>query len=122
MSDKVWDYRVIRTRAKDTTALTEDQLSIQEIYYDDDEKMMAHTIDLGVTGKTIPKLREQLQQMMWCLDKDTLDAMTKNDDDHMDTMEEYHVKEYIYESFDDGKTLHRRELHSEHSKEIEKTL
>ena len=121
MSDKVWDYRVIRTRAKDTTALTEDQLSIQEVYYDDDEKMMAHTLDLGISGKSIPSLREQLQKMMWCLDNGTLDAMTQEIEEPDDMME-FHTKEYIYESPDNGKTLYRRELNKNNREEIEKTL
>ena len=64
MGDKVWDYRVVR-QTKDG----DEWLSIQEVYYDD-EKPMAHTTDLEITGDNIADIRKQLQSMLWCLDKD----------------------------------------------------
>ena len=65
MSDKVWDYRVVR-QTKDG----DEWLSVQEVYYDDDETPMAHTMDLEITGDSIADIRKQLQSMLWCLDKD----------------------------------------------------
>ena len=67
------NYRIIRT--KSNVATTGDELSIQEVYYDDDNTMMAHTIDLEITGNSIPELRDKLQSMLWSLDRDVLDAM-----------------------------------------------
>ena len=64
MSDKIWDYRVVR-QTKDG----EEWLSVQEVYYDD-EKPMAHTTDLEITGDNIADIRKTLQSMLWCLDKD----------------------------------------------------
>ena len=71
MSDKVWDYRVIRQTSEDG----DEWLSVQEVYYDDDEKPMAHTIDLQVEGDNIADLRKTLQRMLWCLDKEIVDEI-----------------------------------------------
>ena len=71
MSNKVWDYRVIRQTSEDG----DEWLSIQEVYYDDDETPMAHTMDLQVDGDTIAGMRTQLQRMLWCLDKGIVDEM-----------------------------------------------
>ena len=51
MSDKVWDYRVGRSKEyhpsdDNSIAGHEEWLSIQEIYYGDDEKPAAQTIDI----------------------------------------------------------------------------
>ena len=71
MSDKVWDYRVVR-QTKDG----DEWLSIQEVYYDDEtEKPMAHTMDLEITGDNIADIRKQLQSMLWCLDKEIVDEI-----------------------------------------------
>lgn len=80
MSDKVWDYRVVRSKEyhpsdDNSIAGHEEWLSIQEIYYGDDENPVAQTIDLQVEGKNIPELREQLQVMLWCLDKEIVDEI-----------------------------------------------
>jgi hypothetical protein len=71
MSNKVWDYRVIRQTSEDG----DEWLSIQEVYYDDDETPMAHTMDLQVDGDTIAGMRTQLQRMLWCLDKEIVDEI-----------------------------------------------
>ena len=70
MSDKVWDYRVVR-QSKDG----DEWLSVQEVYYDDDETPMAHTTDLEITGDTIAGIRTTLQRMLWCLDKEIVDEI-----------------------------------------------
>ena len=70
MSDKVWDYRVVRQTKDD-----DEWLSVQEVYYDDDETPMAHTMDLQLEGDTIAGIRTQLQRMLWCLDKEIVDEI-----------------------------------------------
>ena len=69
MNDKVWDYRVVR-QSKDG----DEWLSVQEVYYDD-EKPMAHTTDLEITGDNIADIRKTLQSMLWCLDKEIVDEI-----------------------------------------------
>ena len=72
MSDKGWDYRVVRKTTEDGA----EWLSVQEVYYDDEtEKPMAHTMDLTIEGDTISGIRTQLQRMLWCLDKDVVDEI-----------------------------------------------
>ena len=67
---KEWDYRVVR-QTKDG----DERLSVQEVYYDDDETPMAHTTDLEITGDTIAGIRTTLQRMLWCLDKEIVDEI-----------------------------------------------
>jgi len=69
---KEWDYRVVRRTSEDG----DEWLSIQEAYYDDETgKPMAHTIDLQLEADSITELREQLQRMLWCLDKEVIDEI-----------------------------------------------
>jgi hypothetical protein len=71
MSDKVWDYRIVR-QTKDG----DKWLAVQEVYYDDETgEPMAHTMDLEVVGDNISSLRKQLQSMLWCLDKEIVDEI-----------------------------------------------
>ena len=70
MSDKGWDYRVV-SQTKDG----DEWLSVQEVYYDDDETPMAHTTDLEIIGDNIADIRKQLQSMLWCLDKEIVDEI-----------------------------------------------
>ena len=72
MSDKVWDYRVVR-QTKDGG---DGQLSVQEVYYDDETgEPMAHSIDLQLEGDNIADLRTTLQRMLWCLDNEIVDEI-----------------------------------------------
>ena len=68
---KEWDYRVVRQTTEDG----DEWLSIQEVYYDDDEKPTAQTTDLQVEGDNIADLRKQLQSMIWALEKDVVDEI-----------------------------------------------
>ncbi len=69
---KEWDYRVVRRTSEDG----DEWLSIQEAYYDDETgEPMAHTIDLQLEADSITELREQLQRMLWCLDKEVIDEI-----------------------------------------------
>jgi hypothetical protein len=67
MSDKEHkiEYRVVR-QSKDG----DEWLSVQEVYFDGDDKAYAHTTDLQVDGDTISEIRKTLQAMLWALDKD----------------------------------------------------
>jgi len=70
MSDKVWDYRVVRKESVDGS---DEWYSIQEVYYDGDGQPMAQTIDLMVDGDTITGMRTQLEKMINCLEEPVLD-------------------------------------------------
>ena len=69
MSDKEHkiEYRVVRQK-KDG----DEWLSIQEVYFDGDDKAYAHTVDLEITGDTISEIRKKLQSIIWALDKDLI--------------------------------------------------
>ena len=83
MSDKGWDYRIVRQTSEDGA----EWLSVQEVYYDDEtQEPMAHTMDLEVVGDNISGLRKQLQSMLWCLDKEIVDEIES--DVAKDNMEE----------------------------------
>ena len=81
MSDKVWDYRVVRKESKDGS---DEWYSVQEVYYDDETgEPMAHTTDLQIEGDTITEMRTQLERMLKTLEEPVLDESditdTKND-------------------------------------------
>ena len=77
MSDKVWDYRVVRSNKEDGTSA--DWYSIQEIYYDDETgEPSAQTIDLQVEGEDKTELRKQLVDMVLALDKDVIGEIKSN--------------------------------------------
>ena len=59
------EYRVVR-QSKDG----EGWLSVQEVYFDGEDKAYAHTTDLQVDGDSISDIRKTLQAMLWALDKD----------------------------------------------------
>ena len=67
---KMWDYRVVRQ-----TKGGDEWLSVQEVYYGNDETPMAHTTDLEIIGDNISGLRKQLQSMLWCLEKEIVDEI-----------------------------------------------
>ena len=70
MSDKVWDYRVVRRESVDGS---DEWYSIQEVYYDGTGEPMAQTIDLQVECDTITGMRTQLEQMLKSLENPVLD-------------------------------------------------
>ena len=83
MSDKEHkiEYRVVR-QSKDG----DEWLSIQEVYFDGDDKAYAHTTDLEVTGDSLNEIRKKLQSMIWAIDKDVVDEI--QNDVMEDNMEE----------------------------------
>jgi len=77
MSDKVWDYRLVRSNKEDGTPT--DWYSIQEVYYDDETgEPTAQTIDLQVEGEDKTELRKQLVDMVLALDKDVIGEIKSN--------------------------------------------
>ena len=82
-----WEYRVVRKSERG-----DKWLSIQEVYYDDDKKPMAHTVDLQADGDNIADIRTTLQRMLWCIDKDIVeeiqsDIMEDNMEDRVLSLE-----------------------------------
>ena len=85
MSDKVWDYRVVRSNKEDGTLA--DWYSIQEIYYDDETgDPTAQTMDLQVEGENVDEMRKQLIDMVTALDKDVVSEI-KSDDTNYDDVD-----------------------------------
>ena len=70
MSNKAWDYRVIRKESADSS---DEWYSIQEVYYDEDGTPMAQTLDLQVEQDTIAGMRTQLESMLKALDEPVLE-------------------------------------------------
>ena len=123
MSNKNWDYRVVRKESNDGS---DEWYSVQEVYFDDETgEPMAQTIDLQIEGDTISEIRKRLNKMINCLDNPVLDESNitsmsgvKVKLDEPDGFEVgpwegmIHTDEnnetYIYESPDGGKTLYRR--------------
>ena len=75
------EYRVVR-QSKDG----DEWLSMQEVYFDGEDKAYAHTVDLDVTADSITELRKKLQSMIWGLDKDIVEEI--QNDVMEDNMEE----------------------------------
>ena len=84
---KLWDYRVVRRELKDGS-YSDEWYSIQEVYYDDDGKPMAQTIDLEIEGDTITEIKTQLELMLKSLEEpvlnesDIVDKPTNDTDYH----------------------------------------
>ena len=72
MSDKEHkiEYRVVR-QTKDG----DEWLSMQEVYFDGEDKAYAHTVDLDVTGDSLGEIRKKLQSMLWAIDKDIVEEI-----------------------------------------------
>jgi len=72
MSDKEHkvEYRVVR-QSKDG----DEWLSMQEVYFDGEDKAYAHTVDLDVTGDNLGEIRKKLQSMLWAIDKDIVEEI-----------------------------------------------
>ena len=64
-TNDTWEYRVVRQK-KDG----DEWLSMQEVYFDGDDKAYAHTTDLDVMGDSLGEIRKKLQSMLWAIDKD----------------------------------------------------
>ncbi len=117
MSDKVWDYRIVRGVKEDGTEAN--WYSIQEVYYDDDGNPNAQTIDLQVEGENNNEMRVQLEDMMSAIDKPVLnekDIVSESPQEIRETITPPTFKlgtdgrgSDIYESPDGGNTIYRRE-------------
>ena len=69
-TNDTWEYRVVRQK-KDG----DEWLSMQEVYFDGEDKAYAHTVDLDVTGDSLGEIRKKLQSMLWAIDKDIVDEI-----------------------------------------------
>ena len=67
------EYRVVR-QSKDG----DEWLSIQEVYFDGEDKAYAHTVDLDVTGDNLGEIRKKLQSMLWAIDKDIVEEISND--------------------------------------------
>tara|TARA_Y100000034_G_scaffold61863_1_gene75136 strand:+ start:420 stop:797 length:378 start_codon:yes stop_codon:yes gene_type:complete len=72
MSNKNWEYRIVRKESIDLGGSYE-WYSIQEVYFDEDGKPTAQTIDLQIEADTITEMRKRLEAMIKCLDNPVLD-------------------------------------------------
>ena len=97
-----WQYRVVKSK--------EGTFSIQEVYFDEDGKPYAHTIDLIVEGDTLGDLGPRLQDMMNSLKLPTVDEIEVPLEDGGNNMGAVTNENttYIYESPDGGETIYRR--------------
>ena len=98
MSDKEHkvEYRVVR-QSKDG----DEWLSMQEVYFDGEDKAYAHSVDLEITGDSLGEIRKKLQSMLWSIDKDVVNEI-QNDVMHHDMSD---TDEYPYNiEFGDGRT------------------
>ena len=64
------EYRVVR-QSKDG----DEWLSMQEVYFDGEDKAYAHTVDLDVTGDSLSEIKKKLQSMLWAIDKDIINEI-----------------------------------------------
>ena len=104
MSQK-WNYRVIKSGQD-----TETFFSVQEVYYGDgeNEKDYSHTLDCTPNGNSIDEVKTQLERMLKCLDKPTLDEIP------VDEAEPEELPEVLYyESTDGGRTLQAIDMDEE---------
>ena len=133
MNDKVWDYRIVRSKKyqpsdDNSIAGYDERYSIQEVYYDDDGQPMAQTIDLTIEGDTITEMRTQLERMINCLDQSVLDESdiipTLSEGSNIETegFEFPTEGNWIYESPDGGATIYRRKMGEDDREKIEKGL
>ena len=67
------EYRVVR-QSKDG----DEWLSMQEVYFDGEDKAYAHTVDLDVTGDNLGEIRKKLQSMLWAIDKDIVEEISND--------------------------------------------
>ena len=96
-----WNYRVIKS-GKDT----ETYFTIQEVHYEEeDSKEYSHTIDCTPGGNSVDEIKTQLERMLKCLDKPSLDEIPKEEGEEINPDETIY-----YESHDGGKTLQAIDL------------
>ena len=112
MSNKNWDYRVVRKESNDGS---DEWYSVQEVYFDDETgEPMAQTIDLQIEGDTISEIRKRLNRMINCLGQPVLDESdiipTSSEGSNIETegFEFPTEGSWIYESPDGGETIFRR--------------
>ena len=76
-TNDTWEYRVVR---KESENGSDEWYSVQEVYFDDDKKPYAYTLDLQVENDTITGMRTQLEKMLEALDNPVLDESDITED------------------------------------------
>ena len=67
------EYRVVRQSKNG-----DEWLSVQEVYFDGEDKAYAHSVDLEVTGDNLGEIRKKLQSMLWAIDKDIVEEISND--------------------------------------------
>ena len=64
-----WNHRVVKEVLEDGT----DWYSVREVFYNDDNTIYAYTQEpINISGESIKELKEYVQWVLDCLDKDVL--------------------------------------------------
>jgi len=64
-----WNHRVVKEVLEDGT----DWYSVREVFYNDDNTIYAYTQEpINISGESIEELKEYVQWILDCLDKDIL--------------------------------------------------
>ena len=96
-----WNYRVIKSDNE-----TETYFTIQEVHYEEeDSKEYSHTLDCTPGGASVDEIKTQLERMLKCLTKPSLDEIPKEEGEEINPDETIY-----YESHDGGRTLQSIDL------------
>ena len=64
-----WNHRVVREKLEDGN----NWYSVREVFYNDDDTIYAYTQEpIDISGESIKELKEYVQWILDCLDKDIL--------------------------------------------------
>ena len=64
-----WNHRVVKEKLEDGT----DWYSVREVFYNDDNTIYVYTREpINISGESIEELKEYVQWILDCLDKDIL--------------------------------------------------
>jgi hypothetical protein len=76
-----WNFRVIKRTTKvfdDVPA--SDYYSIEEVFYDEEDKPAMHTTDIGVGAPTLKSLTELVERLHTAVQNDVIDEIVVEDD------------------------------------------
>jgi len=75
------EYRIVKAFNEGDA---DKRLSLQEVYLDDDDCMVAHTIDNIVNGDNVDEMEEKLKEMVLAFDKPILLEFRGMDENELD--------------------------------------
>ena len=75
------EYRIVKAFNEGDA---DKRLSLQEVYLDDDDCMVAHTIDNIVNGDDVDEMEEKIREMVLAFNKPILLELKGFDDDGLD--------------------------------------